>query len=79
MFRMYLRRLLRIALSLIIIFLIWFRAAKEWHEQPVPWLIGSLTLSVVLLLVVIMELTGALRKRRAARDQVPKRPLGLDS
>ena len=30
-----------------------------------------------LLLVVIMEVTGARRKRQ--RDEVPKHPLGLDS
>ena len=72
------RRLLRIALSLVIIVLIWFRAAKEWHQQPVFWLVGSLTLSIILLLVVIAELTGALRKGRAQSDQIPKRPLGLD-
>ena len=76
---MSLRRLLRIFLSLIIIILIWFRAAEQWHEQPMPWLIGSLTLSVILLLVVIAELTGVVRKRRKPHQEVPKRPLGLDS
>ncbi len=75
---MSLRRLLRIALSLVIIVLIWLRAAKDWHERPVFWLIGSLTLSIILLLVVIAELTGAQRRRRSQRDQVPKHPLGLD-
>ena len=75
---MSIRRALRIALSLVIIVLIWFRAAQEWHQRPVAWLLGSLTLSIILLLVVIVELTGALRKRRAGRDQMPKHPLGLD-
>jgi hypothetical protein len=43
------------------------------------WITGSLTLSIVLLLVVIMELSGAARKRRKQRDEVPKHPLGLDT
>jgi cell division protein FtsW (lipid II flippase) len=75
---MSLRRVLRIALSLLIIILLWIRTAREWHERPPLWLAGSLALSLILLLVVIMEVTGAQRKRRQ-RDEVPKRPLGLDS
>jgi hypothetical protein len=43
------------------------------------WLVGSLTLSVILLLVVIVEVTGAQQKWRKQRDQVPKKPLGLDT
>ncbi len=76
---MSLRRLLRIVLSLIIIVLLWSRTAREWHDRPALWITGSLTLSIILLLVVLMELTGAARKRRSGRDQVPKHPLGLDS
>jgi len=76
---MSLRRVLRIALSLLIIILLWIRTAQEWHERPALWLVGSLALSVILLLVVIMEVTGAQRKWRKQRDEVPKRPLGLDT
>jgi len=76
---MSLRRVLRIVLSLLIIILLWIRTAREWHERPALWLAGSLALSVILLLVVIMEVTGAHRKRRRQRDEVPKRPLGLDT
>jgi cell division protein FtsW (lipid II flippase) len=76
---MSLRRLLRIVLSLVIITLIWFRAAHEWRQEPVLWLVGSLALSIILLLVVLMELTGARRARRRERDEVPKHPLGLDT
>ena len=76
---MSLRRVLRIVLSLLIIILLWIRTAREWHERPALWLVGSLALSVILLLVVIMEMTGAQRKRRKQRDEVPKRPLGLDT
>lgn len=73
------RRLLRVILSLAIIGLLWFRAAREWRTQPALWLAGSLTLSIILLLVVIMELTNARRRTRRERDQVPKHPLGLDT
>lgn len=78
-FEMSFRRLLRVVLSIVIICLLWYRAAREWHSQPVLWLVGSLTLSVILLLVVVMELTGARRRRHRERDQVPKHPLGLDT
>ena len=64
---MSLRRVLRIALSLLIIILLWIRTAREWHERPALWLIGSLALSVILLLVVIMEVTGAQREAQAER------------
>jgi glucan phosphoethanolaminetransferase (alkaline phosphatase superfamily) len=76
---MSLRRVLRIALSLLIIILLWIRTAREWHDRPALWLAGSLALSVILLLVVIMEVTGAQQKWRKQRDEVPKRPLGLDT
>lgn len=72
------RRLLRIVLSLGIIVLVWTRAGREWHDRSGLWLAGSLTLSLILLLVVIAELTG-FQQRRRLRDQVPKKPLGLDS
>jgi len=77
--RMSLRRVLRIVLSLTIIALLWWRTALQWHERSGAWLAGSLTLSVLLLLVVIVEITGAQRKWSKQRDDVPKRPLGLDS
>lgn len=73
------RRILRIALSLIILAVLWMRVASEWSSRSSSWLIGAITLSVILLIVVVAELTGALRKRRRPQDEVPKRPLGLDS
>ena len=75
---MSLRRILRIALSLGLIVLFWFRAAQQWRERPAFWLAGGLALTAILLLVVIMEITGARRKRKP-REEVPKRPLGLDA
>lgn len=71
------RRLLRIVLSLVILAVVWFRAAQEWHVRSKSWLLGAITMSVVLLLVVIAELAGVTRGR--ARDEAPKKPLGLDS
>jgi hypothetical protein len=73
------RRLLRIALSLGILVLWWMRVGREWHFRSTLWVAGSLTLSVVLLLVVIFEVSGIQNKWRRQRDQVPKKPLGLDT
>jgi hypothetical protein len=73
------RRLLRIVLSLVILAAVWMRVIQEWHGRSGPWLIGAITLSALLLLVVIAELTGAQRESRRPRDEVPKKPLGLDS
>ena len=73
------RKLLRIVLSVIIIALIWTRALREWRGQSRLWLVGAVTLSVILLLVVLYELSGVFRKRRRPVDDVPKRPLGLDT
>ncbi len=73
------RRLLRIVLSLVILVLLWMRTAREWRYQSGLWLTGALTLSAILLLVVIFEVSSAMRKRRRPADDVPKRPLGLDT
>ena len=73
------RRVLRVVLSLGIIAALWWRTGSEWHERRGVWLAGSLFLSVLLLLVVIVELTGAQQKWRKQRDEVPKKPLGLDA
>jgi hypothetical protein len=73
------RRVLRIILSLVILAVLWTRAAKEWHDRSGSWLAGMLTISLVLLLVVIVEVTGVQRKWRRQSEEIPKRPLGLDS
>ena len=72
------RRLLRIVLSLVVVVFLWMRATREWHDRSGLWLVGSITLSVVLIAVVIMEVTGLQQRWRKMRDQVPKKPLGLD-
>jgi hypothetical protein len=73
------RRLLRIVLSLVILIWLWTRAWREWHDRSGLWLLGSITLSVILVLVIVMEVTGAQNKWKQMRDRVPKNPLGLDS
>jgi ABC-type phosphate transport system permease subunit len=71
------RRILRIVLSLVILAVVWIRMGQEWHVRSGSWLVGAITLSIILLLVVIADITGS--QRRRARDEVPKRPLGLDT
>jgi len=61
------RKLLRIVLVLVVLALLWMRG-----------LIG-LPLAVLLALLVMVLLAGVFHKRRLPRDDVPKRPLGLDS
>ncbi|MBZ5606876.1 MAG: hypothetical protein LAP38_01350 [Acidobacteriia bacterium] len=77
--RLPLRRVLRIVLSLVVIVFLWSRIGRQYRDRSGLWLIGSLTLSLILLLVVIVEATGLQQKWRKQRDQVPKKPLGLDS
>ncbi len=77
--RLPLRRILRIVLSLVLIGLLWSRLGREYRDRSGLWLAGSLSLSVILLLVVIFEATGLQQKWRKQRDQVPKKPLGLDT
>ena len=73
------RRLLRIVLSVVILAVVWIRVGKEWQGRSGPWLIGAVTISVILLLVVIAEMAGVQQKWRRRRDEVPKKPLGLDT
>ena len=73
------RKILRIVLSVVVLVILWTRTASEWHDRSTLWLGGLLLLSVVLVAVVIFELTGMQRKWRRLRDQVPKKPLGLDT
>jgi type II secretory pathway component PulL len=63
----------------VLLVLLWSRAANQWHDRSGMWLVGSLTLSLILVLVLIVEITGAQEKWRKQRDEVPKKPLGLDT
>ena len=71
------RRLLRSVLSLVIIVVLWLRTASQWRDRGGLWLAGAILLSVLLLLVVFVEVTGMQQKWRKQRDDVPKKPLGL--
>jgi hypothetical protein len=61
------RKVLRIVLLVVVLALLWMRGLITWR------------LAAVLLLLMILLLAGIFRKRRLPRDEVPKRPLGLDS
>ena len=59
--------------------LLWTRFVPQWRYLPLRWQIGTLTLSVLLVAMVIFMLISIFRKPRNLRDDVPKHPLGLDS
>jgi hypothetical protein len=73
------RMLLRLVLSVVLLGLLWMRIGRQWRYESHWWLAGALTLSALLLLLVIFLITSVFRKPRDLRDDVPKRPLGLDS
>lgn len=56
-----------------IIALLWMRAAREGGA----WFIGTIALTVLLLLVIVMEIMAARRMYRRPQDEVPKHPLGI--
>ena len=67
------RRIIRIVVCVAIIALLWMRTAREGGA----WLFGSIALTVLLLLVIVMEIVAAGRMYRRPQDDVPKHPLGL--
>lgn len=73
------RKFLRLVLSVLVLTLLWMRIARQWRYESGWWLTGTLTLSVLLLALVIFLIAGIFRKPRLPRDDVPKRPLGLDT
>jgi hypothetical protein len=72
------RRLFRIVLSIVVVVLLWGRLGQEWRDRSALWTAGAVTLSVVLILIVIVDVTGVQQRWRRLRDNVPKKPLGLD-
>jgi RsiW-degrading membrane proteinase PrsW (M82 family) len=72
------RKLLRLALSIVVLALLWMRIAHQWRYESHWWLIGSVVLSALLLALVIYLLATSFRKPRNLRDEVPKHPLGLE-
>ena len=75
---MSLRKLLRLALSVLVLTLLWVRIARQWRYESHWWLAGTVTLSVLLLALVIYLVGSVFRKPRDLRDEVPKHPLGLE-
>ncbi|MBV9771978.1 MAG: hypothetical protein JOZ32_20565 [Bryobacterales bacterium] len=73
------RNLLRIVLSVVVLALLWLRIARQWRYESVWWLMAGVMLSAFLLLLVVVSVRSAFGKPRPPRDDVPKRPLGLDS
>jgi len=76
--RMSARRVLRILLSVVLLVWLWTRAWREWHLRSGLWIVGSITLTVVLVLVILFEVSGMRSSWRKMKDDVPKKPLGLD-
>ena len=73
---MHVRPLLRISLSLTIIVLLWVRTFTYRHSTS--WVVGLGVLTAVLLLGVAMQIIVMRRGKRRPKDEVPKRPLGLE-
>jgi hypothetical protein len=73
------RRLLRIALALVALTFLWTRTSKQWHDLPALWLAGTIALSVILVLALVFEVSGLQQRWKRMRDEVPKKPLGLDA
>jgi len=71
---MSLRMLLRIVLIVVLLGLAW----RRFQFVSSARLIAAVVVALLLLLAVVLQLTGVLRKSRNPRDEVPKRPLGLD-
>lgn len=76
---MSLRKLLRLALSVLVLTLLAVRVARQWRYESGWWLAGALTLAALLLVLVVFLVSSTFRKPRLPREDVPKHPLGLDS
>ena len=73
------RRLLRIALAVVALVFLWTRTSKELHDGAGLWLVGSIALTVIIVLALVFEVSGIQQKWKRMRDEVPKKPLGLDT
>jgi hypothetical protein len=69
-----LRMVLRLVLIVVLLGLVWRRYAYVSSGR----LIIAIAVCLLLLLALVLQQTGVLRKPRDPRDEVPKRPLGLD-
>jgi di/tricarboxylate transporter len=66
--------LLRLVLIVVLLALVWRRYSYISSGR----LIIAIVVCLLLLLALVLQQTGVLRKPRNPRDEVPKRPLGLD-
>ena len=73
------RRLLRVVLALVALIFLWMRTAREWHDRAGLWLAGSIALTVIIVLAIVFEVSGIQQRWKRMRDEVPKKPLGLDT
>jgi len=73
------RKLLRIVLSIVVLALLLPRAARQWRYESNWQVFGTMVLAIALLIFVLLLIRSFFHKPRLPRDDVPKRPLGLDS
>jgi len=73
------RRLLRVVLALVALIFLWTRTSKELHDGAGLWLVGSIALTVIIVLAIVFEVSGIQQRWKRLRDEVPKKPLGLDT
>ncbi len=73
------RRLLRILLALVALIFLWIRTSKELHDGAGLWLVGSIALTFIIVLALVFEVSGIQQRWKRMRDEVPKKPLGLDT
>jgi len=73
------RRLLRLVIAVVALTFLWIRTSKELHDRAGLWLVGSIALTVVIVLALVFEVSGIQQRWKRMRDEVPKKPLGLDT
>jgi hypothetical protein len=64
---------------LVALIFLWTRTAREWHDRAGLWLVGSIALTVIIVLAIVFEVSGIQQRWKRLRDEVPKKPLGLDT
>jgi len=55
------------------------RTARGGHDRAGLWLAGSIALTVIIVLAIVFEVSGVQQRWKRMRDEVPKKPLGLDT
>jgi hypothetical protein len=73
------RRLFRIVACTILLAFLWLKIGREWHDWSVGRIAVGVALSLALLIVVIAQILRFDQRWRKMREEVPKKPLGLDT